>query len=648
MIEEARAPEASPEPGPDLKSALAEAHVPSLALTLVHLTGDASWIEDERPAYAPFGGDQGGLSEAFQTRVRDAVARALKAFAEGRPLPPAPGPALVRRMMDWIVGLEIPERYVAFLQEELALDGIDRKKPVWSAPELKAAAPELSALIVGAGMSGLLAAIRLKEAGVPFEIVEKNRDVGGTWLENTYPGVRVDTPNHLYSYSFEPNHEWPARYSTGDVLLDYFRRTARRHGLYERISFETRLVRTEFREADGIWVSTLEGLDGARRTVESRVVITAVGQLNQPRLPAIEGLSSFAGESFHSARWPKDFDPSGKRIAVIGTGASAFQFVPEIASKAASLTIYQRSPPWLAPTADYHEPVGPGKRALLETAPFYDRWYRFYLFWTMTDGVYEAVKADEDWNGGTHAVGAANAELGRLLIQSLAAQAEDRPDLLGKATPAYPFGGKRALRDNGVWMSALKRENVSLVSDPIARITPRGIETQDGEERSADVLIFGTGFKASDFLSGVEVVGRGGRELHAHWDGDARAYLGMLAPGFPNFFSIYGPNTNIVVNGSIIFFSECAVRYILGCLELMARSGAKTLEVREETHAAFNERVDAANARMAWGAPQVSSWYKNAKGRVSQNWPFPLVDYWEATLKPDPEELILGDAAGAS
>jgi 4-hydroxyacetophenone monooxygenase len=628
-------------PRADLRDALQEAHIPTLATVLAHLTGDLTWIEGERPVYAPFGDGQGELSSAFQAKVRAAAAAALDALDRGAPLPPPPPPETVRKMMDYIAGAAIPERYVPFLMEELRLGGEDAKRPRWETPVLRDAAAALKVTIIGAGMSGLLTAIRLKQAGIAFEIIEKNADVGGTWFENAYPGVRVDTPNHLYSYSFEPNHEWPQRYSTGDVLLAYFQRTAEKHGLRSHIRFETTVVEARFDEAAGLWRTRVRDKDGRETEIVSNALVSAVGQLNQPRMPEIEGMDAFKGVSFHSARWPKDFDPAGKRIAVIGTGASAFQFVPEIAPKATRLSVFQRTPPWLAPTADYHDAVGEGKKALLEHMPYYDKWYRFYLFWSMTDGVYEAVKADEDWSGPATAVGAANAMLREMLVEVIKPQTAGREDLLQNVVPEYPFGGKRALRDNGVWIEALKRDNVELVTTPIARIVDSGVETADGRLHAADAVIYGTGFHASKFLKDIKIYGRGGQALHAAWNGDARAYLGMTEPGFPNFFMIYGPNTNIVVNGSIIFFSECSVRYILGCLELLAERGARTLEVKPEVRDAFNIRVDAMNAKMAWGAPQVSSWYKNDKGRVSQNWPFPLVDYWEATLKPDPADFVL-------
>jgi 4-hydroxyacetophenone monooxygenase len=632
---------AAKSPATDIGAALEEAHVPSLVATLVQLTGDTSWLEQEVPAYVPFADDQGELTPAFQAKVRAAAKAAFDAYRRGEPLAPPPSTETVRRMMDYVAAQPIPERYAPFLMEELGLEGVDAKAPRWETPKLREAAAKLKVVIIGAGMSGLLTAIRLKQAGIGFEVIEKNADVGGTWLENTYPGCRVDTPNHMYSYSFEPNHDWPQRYSTQGVLLGYFQRTADKHALRPHIRFETTVVETRFDEAAGLWRTKVRDKDGTKREIVSNAVVSAVGQLNQPKMPEIAGIDRFKGASFHSARWPEAFDPTGKTIAVIGTGASAFQFVPKIAPLAKHLTVFQRTPPWLAPTANYHEDVGAGKKVLLEHLPFYDKWYRFYLFWTMTDGVYDAVKADEGWSGPETAVGEANAMLREMLVEQIRPQTSGRDDLFDKVTPTYPFGGKRALRDNGVWIEALKRDDVDLVTTPIKAVTEEGVKTADGALHPADAIIYGTGFHASDFLKTFDIYGKGGVELHDQWGGDARAYLGITMPNFPNFFAIYGPNTNIVVNGSIIFFSECSVRYILGALELLAETGSKTLEVRQEAHDAFNARVDAMNARMAWGAPQVSSWYKNDKGRVSQNWPFPLVDYWQATLQPDPADFIL-------
>ncbi len=627
-----------------LDAALAEAHLPALLMSLVHLTGDASLLTPERrPTYVLLAdGRAGGYPPEVQADIRARAKVAIAAYLAGAPLPPSPSAATVRRMMDWIAGVDIPPQYEAFLTDELALEGVDTKTPDWSAPDLRAAAKGMKVVVVGAGMSGLLTGIRLKQAGVDFTIVEKNADVGGTWFENIYPGCRVDNPNHMYSYSFEPNHDFPQYYSPQPVLLDYFRRVAAKHDLRPHIRFDTSLEQAVFDEGRSVWRIGVQTKDGRRETLEANALITAVGQLNRPRFPEIEGIETFEGPSFHSARWRHDVELAGKRVAVIGTGASAYQFVPEIAPKVAQLEVFQRTPPWPLPGPTYHDDVPAGKKWLLEHVPFYGKWYRFWLFWMMTDGFYEQVKSDPDWTGSPQAVSAANAELRAMLVEGIRAQAPDRPDLVEQVVPTYPIGGKRSLVDNGVWMAALQRDNVALVTTPIARITPAGIVTQDGAEHAADVIIFGTGFYASRFLWPMRIVGRGGVDLNEAWQGDARAYLGMTTPGFPNLFMLYGPNTNIVVNGSIIFFSESSVRYIVGCLKLMAGRGAHTLEVKRDVHDAFNVRVDAANALMAWGAPQSSSWYKNATGRVSQNWPFPLVDYWNATLAPNPDDFVIG------
>ena len=626
-----------------LDEALEVAHLPALIVCMVHLTGDPSWLRPEwRPTYTPLSRGDTGLSPEEEAKIRAAVRPVLAAWLAGdRSLPAPPTPETVRQMMDFVAGAEIPQGYADFLMDELALGGASSKDPQWDAAPLKVGARSLKVVVVGAGMSGLLAGIRLAQAGVDFTILEKNPEVGGTWFENTYPGCRVDSSNHMYSYSFEPNHAWPQHFSTQPVLLDYFRSVADRYGLREKIRFRTTVEEMAWDESRGLWRVQAVDADGRDVSLHAQAVICAVGQLNRPRYPDIPGRESFEGAAFHSAEWRHDVDMAGKRVAVIGTGASAFQFVPEIAPQAARLEVFQRTPPWCFPTPHYHEDVAEGFKWLLEHLPYYDKWYRFFLFWMVTDGLLPAVKADPAWEGPPNAVSAANLMFREMIAQALAAQVSDRPDLVEKVIPSYPVGGKRALLDNGVWLAALKRENVALVTDPIVEITPKGLKTQDGALHEADVLIYGTGFHASRFLWPMRIKGRGGRDLHQAWGGDPRAYLGMTVPSFPNLFMIYGPNTNIVVNGSIIFFSECSVRYIVGCLKLLAETGATALEPKREVFEAFNARVDEANRLMAWGSPNVTSWYKNEAGRVTQNWPFGLVDYWRATLAPDPADFVL-------
>ena len=409
--------------------------------------------------------------------------------------------------------------------------------------------------IIGAGMSGILAAHRLQQAGVDCVVLEKNRDVGGTWLENTYPGCRVDVFNHVYSYSGEQRPDWPEYHSSQPVLLDYFRDCARRWGIGNRIRFGTTVESLAWDEEARRWNVRLrtaddgtgDGPDAATETISVGAVVSAVGQLNRPLMPHIEGTDDFAGEKFHSSVWRHDIDWSGRRVAVIGTGASALQFIPHLAQEAAHVTVFQRTPPWLIPRPVYHEPLAEGLLKLFEIVPGYAHWFRLRLFWCTHEGTVGALRRDPAWTGPLEvAVSPRNDEARRLLTLYLESQFGDRPDLLAKVVPRYPVGSKRVVLDNGIWASTLKRPNVELVSDGIERIEAHGVRGSDGQLHAADVIVFGTGFRASEFLMPMRVMGRGGADLHTTWNGDARAYNGVCVPGFPNLFCIYGPNTNIV------------------------------------------------------------------------------------------------------
>jgi 4-hydroxyacetophenone monooxygenase len=626
----------------ELQSYVAEAELPPLLPALAYATGDLSLLREElRPDPNLVALPQGGLTPDQQAKIRDLAVQALAHFRDtgSRPAPP-PSEDQLLRMMEHTVGASDMSAYLPLLEEELAYRGEDRRAPTWRKDEL-ASNRDLTVAVIGAGMSGLLAGHRLRQAGVPFVILEKDHDVGGTWLENRYPGCRVDNPNHNYSYSFAQRHDWPYYFSTQDVLLDYFRQCADEFGLRPFIRFNTEVLSATWDDASQRWELRVRH-DDSEETLTTHAIISAVGQLNRPRYPTeIEGFGTFRGPAFHSARWRHDLDLSGKRIAVIGTGASAIQFIPEIARQAAAVTVFQRTPPWLAPTPDYHAEVSRGQRWLYQHLPAYSEFNRFSIFWKMGDGVLANVRVDPSYPPRHNAVSAANDMVRMMLEGYLRAQLDDRPDLLERVIPDYPPGAKRMLRDNGIWPETLKRENVQLVTEEIARITPSGVRTVDGTEHEADVLIYGTGFQASAFLTPMRISGRAGIDLHEHWSGEPRAYLGVTVPGFPNFFCLYGPNTNIVINGSIIYFSECGVRYIMGCLELLLRSGKAAMEVRKDVHDEFNERVDEENRRMAWGWSDVRSWYKNASGRISQNWPFTLLEYWQQTLRPNPDHYEL-------
>lgn len=623
-----------------LRAALEDAHHPTLALVLVHLTGDTRFLAPRyQPAYEPVLGDpNGGLSQEAKAEIRDAVYNAMLAYWKTGKLAPTPDKATLKKMMDYCATQPIPDEYIPFVTQELALDGRENLKPGKGIKLDPEAAAAFKVLIIGAGMSGIVCAIALQEAGVPFEIIEKNPEVGGTWYDNTYPGCRVDNPNHLYSYSFEADHEWPQHFSTQDVLLDYFKGVAKKYGLYDRIRFNTEVLGAEWHEGSATWTVHTRTKDGREETLSSNAVVSAVGQLNQPKLPDIEGRDSFKGPAFHSARWDHSVDLAGKKVGVIGTGCSAVQFIPEIAPKCTHLTVFQRTAGWLAPTPEYHEPISEGKHFLLAEIPFYQVWFRFFLFLTMADGPLAFLAKDPEYNRQDYAPNAEAAKLREAIEAYLRDQAGGDETLARAITPDFHISGKRSIRDNGIWTQTLKRENVTLETAPIDQITPAGIRMEDGRALDFDVLIYGTGFRASDFLVPMKIRGEGGRELHEEWGGDARAYLGLTLPGYPNFFIMYGPNTNIVVNGSIIFFSECEANYIVGAVKMLQDQKAKAMDVRKDVFDRFNAEVDAANAQMPWGYATANTWYRNAHGRVAQNWPFRLIDYWNRTRRPNPAD----------
>jgi 4-hydroxyacetophenone monooxygenase len=620
-----------------LADALGHASIPTLMMSLVHLTGDTSLLRGPiRPGVAMMGETDGGMSAEDKATVRAMALDALRAYRDrAGTLPPPPSPDTIREMMSFMVGQEVPHAYVPMMLEEMALDGSDARDVAWDRVP-RAAREAFRVVVIGAGMSGILAAIRLEQAGIPYVVLEKNADVGGTWLENSYPGCRVDVANHFYSYSFAPNHDWPEFFSQRKELRDYFERCATDYGTRAKIRFRTEVTSVRFDETAARWVVATRDAGGREETLTANAVISAVGQLNRPKRPDLKGIDGFTGPVFHSAEWRHEHAVDGKRVAVIGTGASAFQLVPEVAKRASRLVVFQRSAPWMVPNPRYHARVSDAKKWLLSRVPYYARWYRFLLFWPGSDGLMPSLVVDREWPHPERAVNATNDMMRSMFIQFMADQIGDDPALLAKVTPDYPPFGKRMLQDNGSWLGALKRENVELVTDAIAEVTPTGVRTADGTEHPVDLIVLATGFHANRFLWPMEILGRGGESLRVRWGDEPRAYLGITVPGFPNFFCLYGPGTNLAHAGSIIFHSECQVRYVMGCIEALLRTeGARTMECRQDVFQAFNDRFDARHRTLVWSHPGMGSWYKNAAGKVLTTSPWLLVEYWGWTRAPD-------------
>lgn len=630
----------------ELRGSVEAAEIGPLLCALAHLSGDVSLLAERfRPnvTFRPQGpARQGGLHPDVLREARELALSRLIAVSQRRgAIDPVPGDAaddpfgrervLLDRILNFMVG-DIDDRVRPLLHLEIDVPH-DAGAPDWTADCIAPDRP-LRVAIIGAGMSGLLAAHRLSQAGIAPVVFEKNGEIGGTWWENSYPGCRLDTPNFAYSYSFAPKSDRPHEFSEQETILEYFKAMAERFEVRQYIRFRSEVTLARFDEDDATWAVTSRAHGAELTTEHFDLILSCVGQLNQPKMPDIPGMDAFQGDSWHTARWPDDIDLKGKRVAVVGTGASAYQVVPAILDDVAAMVVFQRTPPWVLPTPTYFDEISDAHRFLLDGLPHYARWFRLYQFWTSVVGRWNQVRVDPDFK---HPVSISEANEGfrRVLVEHLERQFEDHPDLLLAAVPKYPPGAKRMLRDNGAWPAAMKDSRVDLELRPIAEIDRSGILLTDGTKHEVDVIIYATGFRASAFLTPIQVIGRGDRNLHAWWNGDARAYRGMSVPGFPNLLFLYGPNTNLVVNGSLIVFAEAEMNYALEHLRTLLTSGARALDVTEEAFESYNTMIDAENRQMAWGASDVSSWYKNEVGRVSQNWPLSLVDFFEQTRSID-------------
>ena len=622
-----------------LSRVLEDASIPTLMMSMVHITGDTSLLDGVIRPKAPLIGEvQGFLSESDKAAVRAKALEILKAYRDGgSKLPSPPSVATVQRMMNFVVGMEVPQDYVPMMLEELALDGHDQRAVKLERQLTDDERDGYHVIVVGAGLSGLAMGLRLKEMGVPFTIVEKNDELGGTWYENRYPGCRVDIPSHFYSYSFEPSHEWSQFFAKRDELNSYFNRFADKHGLREHIRFNTELTNARWDEAAKSWLVTLRRSDGRTEGMTARALVSAVGQLNRPMIPKIEGQEAFKGLQVHSATWRPDIDLKGKRVAVIGTGATAVQLVPELAKIASKLLVFQRSPIWLLPNPKYHDSVSEGKKWLLKHVPYYARWYRFILFWPGTDGILPNLKIDPDWPHADRSINAHNEAWRQQLVQYMESQVGDNPELLKKVVPPYPVMVKRMNQDNGSWFRTLKMPHVDLLTGQIERFDETGIVC-DGCHHEVDAIVYCTGFQANKFLYPMQITGRGGKKLEEVWGEEARAYLGITVPDFPNLFCMYGPATNLAHAGSIILHSECQARYIIGCVKALVDGHKQAMAVKRDVFERFNAKLVETLEQMVWSHKGTTSWYRNKAGHVVNTSPWRLVDYREWTRAPKLDE----------
>ncbi|MFF3566559.1 flavin-containing monooxygenase [Nocardia jiangxiensis] len=613
------------------------ANVPTLLMVLYQVTGDRRWLA---APYLPTrtkglgDHDTGGLPEDVQAEIRQAAVDAFDHLLHGRP--PAidvPTSEQTAEMLGVCVGEPVDDSYGVMLAEEF-------RRRVGAAGEdsrLEARVPgDFRVLVIGSGVSGIIAAQRFQEMGVPYLMVDKHDSPGGNWLDNRYPGAGVDTPSHLYSYSFAP-HDWGHHFELRASLEEYFGKAFDLVGARPNARFGTEVVRAEYDEAEARWRVTLRAADGTTEVLPFNAIVSAVGMLNRPKLPAVSGLDRFRGPSFHSSDWPADLDIAGKRVAVIGNGASAMQIVPAIAGQVGQLTIFQRTPQWIAPFDKFQQPIDEGSRYLLRTFPIYRTWYWLKLYWQFGDKVLDSLRKDPEWPHPERAVNARNDGHREYFTQYIRDELGDRTDLFDKTLPTYPPYGKRILLDNG-WYRALRRPNVTLVTDAVESVGETGVVTCSGAAYDADILVWATGFDATRFVSSLDVIGRGGVTLRQAWDDDdARAYLGVTVPGFPNLFLIGGPNS-FPGSGSFMYFMEVQMGYIARLFASMFAAGAAAIDVRKDVYEEYSDLVDRTSELTVWTHPGTNTYFRNARGRLLFVSPFRNVEYWTRARKSSIED----------
>ena len=633
--------------GARLDEALEEADLRVLLMALFHRTGDRCWLE------APFrprrdvkliADEDAGFDPETQQAIRRAAAEIFQDL-DTAPAISDPGDALMVEMMRCCLGEDVPAEYAPMMREQIGFTSIfdDLELPAKAEPS------GLDPVVVaGAGESGLAMGAMLLKLGIPFVIVERDTELGGTWHQNTYPGCGVDTPNHSSSSSFAKPYPWKSYFSPQPDLKAYLEGCADEFGVRDHIRFQTHVTSARWDEAARRWQITLTDCKtGEATSVRALALISAIGILSIPQIANIPGKDDFEGPSFHTMHWPKGLDLTGKRVAIIGTGASSMQIVPTVADQVENITVFQRTPQWARPIPRYHDDITPNKQWLIDTIPFYAAWFRFTMMWRYGDGLLPYLKIDPQWEHAARSVNKVNDKHRQQMLEHMISELKGDEALLAKCVPDYPPYGKRILLDNG-WFEALLKPSVDLVTDPIEKITPTGVRTQDGQERAFDIIVFATGFKVGEQGGDIEIIGRDGTDLRDLWNhSDARAYLGITASGFPNFFRMLGPNTGLGHGGSAIFQSECQAHYILECLIELMRADADALDVNKDALDDYIARLDAEHDTLIWAHPNLNTYYRNHNGRVIGIMPWRLVDYWHMTRKPqlDHYELI-GKEAG--
>jgi 4-hydroxyacetophenone monooxygenase len=570
--------------------------------------------------------------------VRTKAATLLKAYrdAGAGELPLGPEDRLFASL-GLTIGGELPEAERDIWLEQAAFDPWARALD-WKVAEPPAERAQFNVAVIGAGLSGLNAAVQLQRAGIPFQVFEKNDEVGGTWYENQYPGARVDTQSRTYTHIFGAAFPYPYTYCPQEENMRYMRWVADTFAIRDKVQFNTEIESIVWDEQAQEWAITATGPNG-KQVCRANAVITCVGFLSRPQLPEIEGMADFAGTSCHTAQWPKDLDLAGKRVAVIGSGATGYQTTPVIAKAAAETILFQRTPSWCIPNQLYLRRLPEQVLWLERNFPYFVNFARLRSSWILgPESMKRSFRIDPDFKD-EHTLSPTNKAMRDGYVAFVNQKLAGRPELIDKMIPvAPPMSSRPIVIDvNDSVLDALAEGTAKLVSDPIERVTAKGI-VAGGVEYPLDVIVYATGFRANDFLWPLEVRGRGGLRIEELWAKDGpRAYIGAMLPGFPNLFMAYGPNTNNLGGFQIIDLVEIEMRFALACIAGLIKQGKRTVDVSSQAYWRFNEELDREEQQMIYMDPRAHNYYQTGAGRSAVNLPIHFARIWRWLRDPESE-----------
>jgi 4-hydroxyacetophenone monooxygenase len=571
------------------------------------------------------------LAPEHHDRVRELAVEYLVGHdgsaALGSLAPAVPDAADVRLLLEIMSGESLPDDEVAFRLEELAFEAFPRAVE-WSDPDSVRVPPGFLAVIVGAGFSGVAMAIQLERLGIPYRVLERQSDIGGTWSWNRYPGARVDTTSFIYQFTFEKEHQWNEYFATQREVQEYVREVARKNGVLPHVEFNTTMTRAVFDDQAAEWVLTARKQgSGAEETVHASVVIAASGLFSTAKELTLPGVAGFKGEVFHTTTLPSDFDARGRRIAFLGNGSTGVQLMPEIAPDADRLYAFVRTPQWIGPMERYKEHVSDETKWLLRNFPFYWNWYRYERILASLNAT-RLQEIDREWQRNGGAVSELNDKFKDILTTYMSEQLGHDTAYIKRLTPDCPPYARRMIVDNG-WYAALLRPNVELVTGGVAGLSADGVITSDGRSIPVDTVIAASGFDVERYLWPSEYLGRNGQSIEKLWNDEGpHAFLGMLVPGFPNMFIMYGPGSQPRA-GSLQSSIEQWVRYSTRAIIAMIESKSRTVEVDEDTCSAYNARMDEAMTDLVWTVPGVGerNYYVGRNGRQFVNAPWTNTEY---------------------